>query len=286
MKLGYFPGCLADSSAREYDMSLKAVFHKLGLELEEVHDWNCCGAFEASCVNQILATALPARNLALFSKNHETLVISCAACYSNHAKANFHVKEDPAFREKIENVIEDKIAQIEVRHPLEIMRDMPPEKIRNEVKKPLKGLKFIPYYGCNFLRPSKVLKADNPENPTLMEGIIEALGGEALPFPLKARCCGGALLMADKPLSLKMTTKLWEEAQKLKPDAIVVLCPQCSMTLETLADEIESVKEKIPVIYFTQLIGLAFGIDPEELGLSKNLISTEALVEHVEKIKA
>jgi len=257
MKLGYYPGCVAGSTAKEYDTSMKLVFSRLGLELEEVPGWKCCGAFEGAVAGPLGEITIPAYNLALYAKKYSTMVISCAACFSNHARANFNIKTNPKLRKKVEEIIEDTIGDI---------------------------LRFVPYYGCSVLRPSKMLGTDDPENPSILENLIQTLGGEVVRFPLKSRCCGGAVLMADKPLAKKLTGKLWEEIEKAKPDAVVVMCPQCHLNLESIPMELETIKADVPVIYFTQMMGLAFGIDSQELGLDKHLISAGKLLEQLEKI--
>lgn len=285
MKLGYYPGCTLYSTAKEYNLSTISVFKSLGIELAEISDWNCCGAIEAASLNYLLSIALPARNLTIASREYQTLIMPCSACLANHTKAFKELKGDPVLQERIKKIINAEIKDIELKHPLDVLvNDIDMEKIKEKIKKPLNGLKVVSYYGCVLVRPSRVMQFDNPENPQYLDKIITALGAESLPYDFKTKCCGGALMLTNEDLTLQMSKNILVSAKEIGAQCIVLLCPMCHLTLESLSFKLElklKLNLEMPILYFTQLIGLGFGINPKLLGLNKNLISTYKLVKSI-----
>ncbi len=281
MKFTYYPGCSAHASAKEYDMSARAVFEKLGVELVEIDDWNCCGALEAE--NPLVSTALSIRNLAIAEESGLDLAIPCSACYFNAIKAVKYLREDESVQKKLLEAdrnlgFNDTIAP---RHLLDIVvNEVGVEEIAKHTTRPLSGIKVVPYYGCLIGRPSDIA-FDDPDDPKSMDALIEALGAEQPPFAHKATCCGGALIMTNFDYSMEMSRKILEDAKESGADCIIVGCPVCHLMLDGRQSDIEAkynIELNIPVLYFTQMLGLAFGIDPGKLGLSKNMVSAKNLI--------
>lgn len=274
-RYSYYPGCVLHGSSKEYDISAQAVLKKLGVELNEIEDWSCCGQFAPG--NLLLLASLSARNLQIAEKTELDLAIPCSICYHNLMKARQVLKENQKIREKIGTIEIAFNEKIKIRHLLEIV----PEQDLGTVK-PLK-LKVAPFYGCLTIRP-KELTFDDPLNPQSLDNLIKALGAECLPFALKAHCCGGNLLLGYKELALKLTGNILLEARKIGADCIAVTCPMCHVMLDSQQTEIEvrcGEEIRLPILYFTQLLGLALEIKPKELGLDKHAVSTKQVVERV-----
>lgn len=279
MKLAYYPGCSIHASSREYEISARAILRDFDIELEEIKDWNCCGAIEASSVDHLLSVALPSRNLTL--ADTDKIIMLCSACQQIHNKVKEELAEDEVLRGKVEEIIGEKIdTDIEVKHLLYfITREIEEEKIKLNVKRKLVGLRVIPYYGCCVDRPSRYIGGDNPDFPESLEKIITALGGSPIPFSYKTKCCGGTLLLPNEDISFSMTRNILLEAKKAGAGCIAVVCPLCHFGLEKFSMKLGL---DIPVLYFTQLMGIAFGYKADELGLNRNLISAEKLIKRYE----
>jgi len=284
MKIGYYPGCTLHSSAKEYDLSAQLILSNLGVELQEIKDWNCCGAFEAASVSHLLSLALPARNLSIAAKEFQKVVMPCSACLLAHVRVKKELNDDEKLKQEVSEIIDQPaVVDLDVRHVLDVfVNDIGIEKIKEKLKKPLNGLRVACYYGCVVVRPSQFYHFDDPDDPQSLDEIITALGGQSVPFPYKTKCCGGALLLSDEELTLEMTKNILIGAKEWGAQCIVTVCPMCQMSLETLYPKIESkykVNLDMPVIYFTQLMGLAFGYEAKELGLQRNLVSPMKLVD-------
>ncbi|MDW7726839.1 MAG: CoB--CoM heterodisulfide reductase iron-sulfur subunit B family protein [Candidatus Methanoperedens sp.] len=284
MKLAYYPGCTLHGTAREYDASTKAVCKTAGIELTEISDWNCCGALEA-IFDKELSMGLSARNNMLASRTGLDLVIPCSICSHNLSRADKAMRENEGFRKKIETAIGEKYEGITIKHLLDvIVNDVGIETLSGKFTKKLKGIKAVPYYGCLLVRPSEVSKFDNPDNPQSLDNIIKATGAQCLPFTQKTKCCGGNLLMSKQEYAFKLTKKLFDEAKSTGANCIIVACPMCHMLLDGQQAMIEKALDTVidmPVLYFTQLLGLAMGIGEGELELDKNMVSTAGLLKSV-----
>ncbi len=281
MQIAYYPGCSLESTAKEYQKSAEIVCQQLGIDLIEINDWNCCGALEVSSLNSIMSLALPARNLGLASERHDKLVVACNACLNNLLRAQHKISTNNELRDRISRMLDYEFREIEIKHLLDLIwSEVGLEKIEEHAKKPLNGLKTASYYGCLSVRPSKIIKSDDPENPTYMDEIVSVLGGKPLEFTSKTKCCGGGLLMTYRDIALKLTEQILTEASQRGAQCILVTCPLCHMTLETLTDKVKTRmnRHKIPVLYFPQLMGLTFGIEPKKLGLQRNLVSPESVI--------
>jgi heterodisulfide reductase subunit B len=288
MKCAYFPGCSIHASAREYEMAAQAVNRRLDIEFVEIPDWNCCGSIDAvHAYNPLLSVSLAARNLALAEAMSMDIVTLCSACFFTLSRANNILREDAAMKTKVDKALADAglkyAGGVKVRHYLDILtNDVGLEKIRQQVKAPLKGLKVAPYYGCLVVRPTGIQRFDDVEHPVSVDRIVEALGGEAVYYPDKTRCCGASLVITDEDVMLEMTKSPLLTAKKAQADCIVTPCPMCHFNLDAKQKDVESrfkVDIELPVLYITQLMGLAFSLSPKELGLHRNIVSPSKIIE-------
>jgi heterodisulfide reductase subunit B2 len=275
----YFPGCSLEKIALSYHTSSLESTKKLGVELKELEDWNCCGATTYFHVDQLLANALMARNLAMAEKTGMDLVAPCSACYKNAFFTNKYLKEDADLAEHINYALEEDNLQfkgtIEVRHLIEVFADeIGAEEVKNKVTNPLEGLKVAAYYGCQIVRPKK--NGENVENPQFFEELISAIGAEPTNFADRLRCCGGSLIMTSRQAALDMVRNILQNALDNEADVIATACPLCQINLECYQAQVNeefSTNYSMPVLYFTQLLGLALGIPPKKLGFGKEFIS-------------
>lgn len=283
-KFSYYPGCSLKGSGRAYEESLLPVFRSVGVELDELNDWNCCGATAYMAVDEVDACVMASRNLAIAEKaGHKEVVAPCSACYLVLNKTKHYLHDSPAINKVVNLALQEAglsySGNTPVRHPLDIfIHDIGLDAIKAKVKKPLKGLKVAPYYGCQIVRPYSTF--DNQYNPTTMDRLLEALGATVLDFPLKTRCCGGSLTGTLPEPGLLCTYILLKEAKKRGADVIATVCPLCQFNLDAYHDKIEARwKEsvRIPTVYFTQLMGLAFGMSGQELGLQRNITPMKPL---------
>lgn len=283
MKYSYFPGCSLKGLGRAYEESLLPVMRHLGVELSELDDWNCCGATAYMSVDEEEACILAARNLALANSNggHD-LLTPCSACYLVLNKTQHNMEDFPQVRASVEKALASVNmrwkGKVKVRHPLDVLfHDIGVEAIRQKVTRPLKGLKVAPYYGCQLVRPYSTF--DEAWNPVTMDRILEALGVEVLPFPLKTKCCGGSLTGTVPEAGLRLSYIILKEAVRRGAEVIATICPLCQFNLDAYHSQIEKNwgPARIPTVYFTQLMGLAFGFSPKELGLQRNFVPMKPL---------
>ncbi len=258
MKVSYYPGCSLHATAKEYDQSVKAVSAALGIELKEVEDWSCCGATAAHSTNYKLSVALPARDLISAEKDAMDVMVPCAACFNRFKSAQHQLKEDPELKKEIEKVVGKPYnGSVAVRNPIDIYaNDIGLDTLKSKVKKPLKGLKPVAYYGCLLLRPPEVCQFDDFENPVLLDKMMTAIGAEPKQWSYKTDCCGGSLSISRTAIVKKMADKFMTMAREADANCIVVACPLCMANLEMRA----SANVRIPVFYFTELIGIAMGL--------------------------
>ncbi len=281
----YYPGCSLESLATSYNLSTLEVAHKLRVDLKEIKDWNCCGATSYFPVDELLAHTLIARNLALAEKDGlSDFVAPCSACYKNAYFTNAYLKKDPDLAEHINYALEaDNLhvnGTMKIRHLIEVfIEDVGLEEIGKKITHPLKGLRVAPYYGCQLLRPRK--ENENVENPQFFESLLSALGAEPVDYPSKTRCCGGSLIITNRKAALDMVNILLQDAVNRKADVIATTCPMCNVNLEVYQVQVNrefGTQYSIPVMYFTQLMGVALGIKPGKLGIGKELVSGEPVL--------
>lgn len=287
MKYAYFPGCSIKSTAQDYGISCKTVSKLLDIELVEIPDWNCCGAMDAVyAYDPILSISLSARNLALAQNMKMDIVTLCSACYFTLSRANKMLHENHELKEKVVEKL-GKVGleyggDVKVRHYLDILvNDVGFDKIASHVKSRLDGLRVASYYGCMLVRPPDIVSFDNPEHPQSMDKLVETLGGKPTNYVDKVRCCGASLGLTEEEVMMKMTKELLLSAKKSDADCMIVPCPMCHLNLDARQKDIESFFDlniELPVLYFTQLIGIAFGLSPKKLALDKNFVSPTALL--------
>jgi heterodisulfide reductase subunit B2 len=286
MRYAYFPGCSAESTARDMHQSTLAVARALGIDLVEPEGWTCCGATAGHQTDPFLAVSLPAANLAKVRDLKLDMVVSCAACFSRMKVANHEITADADMRRRVSEVLEREYdGSVNVRHFLEVLLDdMGLKAISRAVKKPLKNLKVACYYGCLLVRPPKILKFDDPENPTSLDRLVKALGGQSLDWPCKVECCGGGLSISRTDVVVQLTDSILDMACQAGADCIAVSCPMCQVNLDLRQQDINKQTGKnyhMPIVYITQLVGLGLGLRPEELGFEKLMVPASTVLEKV-----
>ncbi|UCH43239.1 MAG: CoB--CoM heterodisulfide reductase iron-sulfur subunit B family protein [Dehalococcoidales bacterium] len=281
----YFPGCSSsEGGAKAYGVSAQAVSKALGIELLELDDWNCCGSTPYSSFEELASFCLSARNLALAEKTGLDLVTPCSSCYVILNRANSYLKQYPDLKAKVDESLAagglEYKGTVRVRHLLDIfVNDIGYDTISATVKKSLEGLKVAPYYGCQLVRPS--FGFDHPEMPESIDKLIVSLGGETINFPKKARCCGGSLIISEEDLSLSLIGKVLKSALDNGAECIITPCPLCQTNLDAYqksADKRFMTSFNLPVLFFTQLMGVAFGLVERDLGLKSCIVPAETVL--------
>jgi heterodisulfide reductase subunit B2 len=275
MKYSYFPGCSLKGLGKAYEESLLPVLKHLGVELKEIDDWNCCGATAYMAVDEAKACVLAARNLALAQKSgYNQIIAPCAACYLVLNKTKHYFHESPAMKAKVDKALAavnlTYNGDTPVRHPLDMLiNDVGLEAIKKKVTKPLRGLKVAPYYGCQIVRPYATF--DDQYNPTTMDRLLEALGATVVTYPLKTKCCGGSLTGTVPEAGIRCVFDLLKEAQKRGADCLATVCPLCHFNLDANSGPVAAKFEpvNVPTVYFSQLMGMAFGLPEEQLALKR-----------------
>lgn len=278
MRFAYFPGCSLSSSGYDYNLSFKYVARALGIDLVEVRDWVCCGASSAHATSHLLSVALPVLNLSHAEKDgFAKLIAPCLACLSRFKAANVELEHDASLREKIHQIFDYKYqGKVKVYHPLEVFLEIGLGKIRERVRKKLTGLKIASYYGCVLTRPPRIAQFDNVENPQSMDSIVGVLGAAPVDWSFKTECCGVSMTLTRSDIVLKLSNDILREAKEAGAEAITVCCPLCQANLDGRQQQIEEAYKTrygIPIIYITQLMGLAFGAFPREVGIQKLITS-------------
>jgi heterodisulfide reductase subunit B len=285
-EFAYFPGCSLEKIAQSYNDSSVETAKKMGVELKELEDWNCCGATAYFHVDELLAHTLCARNLAMAEQQGLDLVAPCSACYKNTYFTNRYLKEDPDLADHINVALkEDDLhfsGDIEVKHLIEVfVEDIGFDEVRAGVTKPLEGLRVAPYYGCQILRPKK--DGEEIEQPVFFEELMDSIGADPVDYALKMRCCGGSLLISSREAALSMIRNLLQNAVDSQAQVIATACPLCQINLECYQPQVNQeygTNFSIPVVYFTQLIGLAFGIPNKKIGIGTELVAATPLAQY------
>jgi heterodisulfide reductase subunit B len=254
MRIGYFPGCSLRSTAKNYESSTQAVLKTLDVQLDEIPDWNCCGSTPAHQTDHLLALALSARNLALAEKaGMKDIMAPCAACFSHLRTAEVECAKDSNTHQEVEKAIEMKFNnQVHVLNILDLLVNrIGIKNIAKKVKKPLKGLKIAPYYGCVLTRPAKIAQFDDPINPQSMDRLLEALGAEVVSWGAKTDCCGAAHVLTRQEVVLELTGRIVYQAKEAHADAIATACPMCMSNLDLRQTAVEKAtgrETKVPVM--------------------------------------
>lgn len=274
MTYTYYPGCSLESTGVEFNLSILAVFDKLGVTLQELQDWSCCGASSAHSVNRELSLALPARNLALAQLLGYDMAIPCAACFNRHKTADYEMRNNAAKRQELEELFDFHFTgEVAVRPLLDIVvNQVGLGEIKSKVVNPLKGLKAVSYYGCLLVRPPEITCFENPDHPLYMDQILETIGAEARPWSYATECCGGGLSLTKADVAARLVNRLVERAAEAGAELIVTSCPLCQINLEMRQT---STSKKMPIIYFTEALGLAFGCPEAPAWMRKHLIDPQ-----------
>jgi heterodisulfide reductase subunit B len=289
-KVAYYPGCALEGSAHAYDRSTKALGKALGLELEEVKDWNCCGAMEVKNVDRKVQTYLSSRVLSIAANqmDHQVVMAPCNGCYHNLKHAEHDLAHDAASREAVERISKKaghetyQAGQVETIHALDwIKHGIGEDELKRRVKSSLKGLKVANYYGCMYTRPRNIFPekdagpgSESTAKPHFMDDLLAAAGAENVDFPLKTACCGGAHTLSDSDTSTKLVLNILRAAEAAGADVIATECPTCHSGLEmhqVRAEKVLGQKTKVKMLYFTQLLGIALGLSPRKVGVHENI---------------
>ncbi len=273
MKIGYYPGCAltSGSSSAEYGISVKETAKAFGVDLVEIDDWSCCGASSAHQTNHLLGIALSARNITLATnEGFEDVLVPCPACSLRFITAQKDIAKDDELRKKIEDAIEmpynDGITALNY---LQFVQKYGADALKENAKKTAPDLKVVCYYGCLLVRPPKVVEFDDPNNPMVMDDILKSIGIEPLEWEYKTECCGGGLSLSRADVVTKLTGDITNNAREAGADAIVVSCPLCQANLD-----LRQPGRKLPIVYLSELIGLAMGLNNMDSALNKHLIGT------------
>jgi len=282
----YYPGCCLQSGAfgKAFGWSTEAVNKLMDVEFMELEDWNCCGSVPYSSLDELTSFCLCARNLALAEKRGFDLVAPCSSCYVFLNRTNSYLKQYPQLKAKVDEALAagglEYHGTIRVRKILDVyVNDIGYDAIAAKVKRSLDGLKIAPYYGCQEVRPR--FGFDHPEYPQSMDRLITSLGGEPVPFPLKTACCGSSLIISEDALALDLIRKLLDSALSNGAECVATGCPLCQLNLDAYQSRVNKkfkTNFNLPILFFTQLMGVAFGLSDEDLGLKTNIIPAERVL--------
>lgn len=268
MIYAYYPGCSLRGSSKEYDRSTQAVCEKLGIELKEISNWICCGASSGHSTDEILNIGLPAKNLMSAEIMGHDLAVPCAACYNRLKFAKHAVMNDERVRKQMKELLGyDFKDSVEILNLLEVLeKNGGISTIISQVVNSLSGLKAACYYGCLLIRPKQITNFDDPEHPGILDEYIRAIGAEPVPWSYKTECCGGSLSLTRDDIVIHLVDDIIKMAREAGAHIIVTLCPLCMENLD-----LRQHQEKMPVLYLTELLGLAFGIEGSDDWMHKHL---------------
>jgi heterodisulfide reductase subunit B len=296
-RVAYYPGCALEGSGGPYDRSTRALVKALGLRMEELTDWNCCGAMEVKNVHPMLQTYMSARNLAIAAEKMgcDTVMAPCNGCYHNLKKAGYECTTSAETMDTVRDLAKqsgDPAYRGDVRtlHLLEwLMEELGAEGIKARIERSLNGLKIANYYGCMYTRPRRIFPekdqgpgSESSHEPHFMDDLLEAAGAQNVDFPLKTACCGGAHTLSDSDTSTQLVLNLLQAAEEAGADVIATECPTCHSGLEMhqiRAETAFGIKTKVKVLYFTQLLGLALGVSARKLAVHENVSDSLDLLE-------
>jgi len=289
-RVAYYPGCALEGTGHAYNESTRAVGAALGLKLDEVPDWNCCGAMEVKNIDPKVQTYLSSRVMSIAANEMRASVVMapCNGCYHNLKKAEHDLAHDAASRETVEKISRQaghaayRAGQVETIHVLDWLKHGVGEgELRKRVRKSLKGLKVANYYGCMYTRPRHIFPekdrgpgSESTSKPHFMDDILAAAGAENVDFPLKTACCGGAHTLSDSDTSTRLVLNILRAAEAAGADVIATECPTCHAGLEmhqVRAEKVFGEKTKVKMLYFTQLLGVALGLSPRRVGVHENV---------------
>jgi heterodisulfide reductase subunit B len=276
MKVGYYPGCTLKTKAANLERAAMAAFDRLGVEFVELDRWNCCGAVFSLADDDLIHHVAPVRNLIRAAQEGcDTLVTICSQCYNTLARANQLVRTDEEKRDTINRFMDeepDYEGTVEVLHYLTLLRDRVGwDRLRDAVTQPLAGIRVAPFYGCTLVRPIEV--AIDAADPTILEDFLAALGADVVPFAAARECCGSYQMLAHPEEGVQRASKVIDAANQAQADALVLSCPMCEYNLGTRQPDVLAFSEgltPVPTYYFTQLLGVALGLDEDLYRLDLN----------------
>jgi heterodisulfide reductase subunit B len=289
----YFPGCAMEASAKAYHVSLMAITEMLGLDLDEINDWNCCGATEYLGLRLTPAYSLIGRNLALAalqSNGSHTVVSPCSACYLNLSKADYYMRERPLLGERVNEALAAgglryDPGTLEIRHLLDVvLNEVGVEKIRELVVRPLHGLRVAPYMGCMLPRPDYAKRWSDHEQPNELDRLLKALGADVIDFHLRTECCGGHMTQIGPDTAYELIRRILDAADRAEADLLATVCPMCQLNLDAYQKETNKhfgTRFQMPILFFTQLMGLAFGFGQKEMGIGMEIVSAESALSKI-----
>jgi len=278
MKYGYYPGCSLEGISVEYDHSMRSLFERLDVTIEDLPEWICCGTLAAPSISRLLGVATPLWNVVKAKQSgYEQVVAPCSACVYHFKYAAKQISENPSLRADVEAVLETSLVELPSSvHPLEILIiDGFEARIREAIQRDLSDLKVVCYYGCHISRPANVMQFDDPENPESMDRLLNWVGVQTLDWSGKVDCCGAHFSMIKPEVVVDLGARLFEQALEAGADAIVVACPMCHANLDTRQDQIANKLGQpfeMPVVYFSQILGYALGLEPKSLGFRKHIV--------------
>jgi succinate dehydrogenase / fumarate reductase cytochrome b subunit len=291
-RVAYYTGCLAALSAKELNVSTKALAPKIGLELDELESVTCCGAGDIHEAEPDYYLHLNARILAYAEQTGcDTLMTICNVCTLNLRQANWQLKNDPDLLARVSTNLETVGAppykgSVEVKHLLWLIAEGDGyERLKQAAHKGLKGLRVAPFYGCQILRPSKILGFEDPDRPWSLEAIIQACGGEPVDYPAKIKCCGFPIIQAREETALGELIQPIEQATEAGADAMVTPCPLCHLSLDAWQSKLRKATGqdfRMPILHLSQLIGVAAGLEESELMFKRHVVSVQPVVERLE----
>ena len=287
--VAYYPGCSLHGTSPEYDESLRAVVEALGIPLAEIPDWNCCGASSGHTTDHLLGVALPARNLALAeAQGFDRVLAPCAACYNRLASARLAVTEEEGLAERMPEILGRPFANtVEVFNAVQLLHEhaaLIKEKVAASLAgpNPLQGVKLAAYYGCLLVRPPEISGGDDAEQPMQMDDIINACGADDVDWNMKVECCGGAFSVSRTSSVVRLGRSIIEDARRNGAEAIVVACPLCHSNLDLRQKAMTTRGEQpLPILFVTQVVGLALGLPAESLGLNRHFVATAPFLQEL-----
>lgn len=275
MKTGFYPGCSLKGSSREYGESVVALARALGMPLEEIDDWNCCGASSAHAVDKKLSLALPARVLALASaQGMDELVVPCAACYNRLMSTQYTLGRDAALRDEIEKTVDMPLGDVKILNVMQWIEKYAAPVLAEKVVAPFCH-KVACYYGCLLVRPAKIISGDRTEDPRSLDELMTKAGAQTIDWAFKTECCGGGLSISSTDTVGRLSADVLGDAVSRGAEAVIVACPMCHSNLDMRRPYIDKYlgrKTDIPVMYITQALGLAVGLDEKELGIHRHFV--------------
>jgi heterodisulfide reductase subunit B len=272
VRYAFFPGCSLESTGWDFDRSTRAVCRALGIALEDIPGWVCCGSTPAHASDDRLSVALPVLNLQKAQASGLPVMAACASCYARLRTANHHLCRDAGVRESTERITGAPYAgDVDVRHVLDVLVNaVGVDAVRARVRRPLRGLRVASYYGCLLTRPPEIVAFEDAEHPTGMDRLLEAAGGKPVDWPYKTECCGGSLSLTHSGIVARLGHRLLAMAREAGADCLAVACPLCQVNLDLRqadASQAHGALPPTPVLYITQLLGLAFGLPHKDLGI-------------------